>query len=442
MNLGEVFKLNLPLNKCEIVRKCIVLNNLELTEKKSDILNNFFFEYFSVLEKHLLEIPFAISKNHLHQLTYFDIRKTSFLGSDIIQEARKDVWKMKKPIEKSGYNGIFGFKSSSIRLNQRWFNFFETKRGTPCFSITYSPRKKVVIPISKDRQFQRFQSYLKEDWSFNNISLLKNGKISVVLEKEFPKSEINQRFVIGIDIGSSTLASVTIFDIQTFKVIKQLYFGRDVAKRQRRYEQRRSKLKSLADKGSHRARQSLKRLKHKQFNFVKNRSGEIAKEIVKLAIKYNAYISIEKLKNIRAIKGKINKNGRKKINRIPYGKFLEFLKSNAEMSNVPIFEVAPYHTSKWCQKCGEINNGHSSVNYALYVCKKCGQIVNSDRKASFIVAIKSVLVRTKSHNLTNLSSVQFTKTRVPVNALLLSDEVGLKQVVEQHSNRPMESHRF
>jgi IS605 OrfB family transposase len=442
MNLGKIFELNLPLNNREIVRKCIVLNNLELTEKKSDILNNFFSEYFNVLERHLIEIPFVLSRNHLHQLTYSDIRKTSFLSSDIIQEARKDVWKMKKPIEKSGYNGSFGFKSSSIRLNHRWFKFFETDRVTQCFSITYSPRKKFVIPISKDRQYQRFQYYLKEDWSFTNVSLLMNGKVSVVLEKEFPKLEINQRFVVGIDIGSSTLASATVFDIQTSKVVKQFYFGRDVAKRQRRYTERRDKLKSLADKGSHRARQSLKKLKHKQSCFVKNRSGEIAKQIVNLAIKYNAYISIEKLKNLRATKGKINKNGRKKINRIPYGKFIQFLKSNAEMSNVPVFEIDPYHTSKWCSHCGEINNGHSSVNYALYECKKCGQIVNSDRKASLVIAVKSVLERTNTHNLTNLSSVRISKTQVPVNGLLHSNEVGLNQVVEQHLNRPMESHPF
>ena len=442
MNLDKIFNLNLPINTCEIVRKCIVLNNLELTENKSNILNNFCSEYFNVLEKHLLSIPFAVSQNHLHQLAYLNIKQTSFLSSDIIQEARKDVWKMKKCIEKSGYNGSFGFKSFSIRLNDRWFKYFETERKTPCFSITYSPRKKFVIPISKDRQFQRFQSYLKEDWSFSNVSLLKNGKISIVLEKEFPKTEINQKFVVGIDIGSSTLASVTVFDIQTSKIIKQLYFGKDVAKRQRRYTERRSKIESLADKGSHRARQSLRKLKHKQFNFVKNRSGEISKEVVNLAKSYNAYISIEKLKNIRATKGKICKNGRKKINKIPYGKFIQFLKFNAELSNVPIFEVDPYHTSKWCSHCGEINEGHSSVNYALYECKKCGQVVNSDRKASLVIAIKSVLERNITHNLTNLSSIQISKTQVSVNGLLRSDEVGLNQVVVQHLNRPMESHHF
>jgi IS605 OrfB family transposase len=389
-----------------------------------------------------LKIPESFSSIDLHKLTYFDIRKTSFLSSDIIQEARKDSWRMKKWIEKSGYNGKFVFKSSSIRLNKRWFKFCETNRGTPIFKITYSPKKSFAVPINKDRQFQRFSDFLKNGWLFDNISLLKNGKVSVVLEKQFPKQEITQRYAVGVDIGSSTLASVSVFDAQTSKVVKQLYFGRDVAIRQRRYEIRKSKIKSLADKGSHRAKQSLRRLKHKQSNFVKTRSGQIAKEIVNLAIKYNAYISIEKLKNIRAIRGKINKNGRKKINRIPYGKLIQFLKSNSEMFQVPLYEIDAYHTSKWCSKCGALNMGHYYRNYALYRCK-CGLVVNSDRKASLVIAVKSVLERNITHNLTDLSSIQISKTRVPnVNALLRSNEVGLNQVVEQHLNQPMESHHF
>ena len=264
------------------------------------------------------------------------------------------------------------------------------------------------------------------------------GRVSVVLEKEFEKPEINQRYIVGVDIGSSTLACVSIFDIKTSKIIKQLYFGRDVAIRQRRYSERRDKLKSLTDKGSHRARQHLNILRRKQSDFVKTRSGQISKEIVNLAIKYNAYISIEKLKNLRGRRGKFNKKANRKINRIPYGKFIEFLKSNCEMFQIPLYEVDAYHTSKWCPKCGALNNGHYSGNYALYKCG-CGLVVNSDRKASLAVAVKSVLERTKTHELTILSSIQISKTRVPVNGLLRSDDI-VNEVAVQHNYQPMESH--
>ena len=420
------------------MRKRIVLNNLSLTSKKLGVLNAFTTEYSRALELTLLQLPLADSSTDLHQLTYSDIRKTSFLPSDIVQEARKDIWKCRKSITSNGFNGEFKINNSSIRLNKRWFRYIETVRGNPCFKIIYSPKKDFTIPIRTDRQFQRFNDFLKDGWTFDNISLLSDGRISVVLEREFPKQEPNQRYVIGADIGSSTLASITVFDTQISKSVKQLYFGRDVAIRQRRYTERRNRLKSLADIGSHRARQHLNRLKEKQSDFVNTRGGQVAKEIINLAKSYNAYISIERLKNLKGKRGKFNKNANRKINRIPYGKFIEFLKSNCEMFQVPLYEVDAYHTSKWCPKCGALNRGHHSGNYALYKCR-CGLIVNSDRKASLAIAVKSVLERTKTHELTILSSIQISKTRVPVNGLLRSDDVGMKVAV-QHNYQPMESH--
>jgi len=408
------------------VRKCIILNGLDLTSKKSAILNDFINEYLKILDSHLMLLPLADSSTELHHLTYSNIRKTSFLPSDIIQEARKDVWKIRKSIK--GYNRTFKFNSCSIRLNNRWFKYIQTKRGNPCFKITYSPKKTFAIPIQKDRQFQRFNDFLKNNWTFNNISLLKDGKISIVLEKEFKKPDINHRYVVGIDVGSFALASVTVFDIKTSKVIKQLYFGRDVSIGQRRYIERRAKLQSLTDKGYHRASHNFKRLKKKQFNFVKTRSGQIAKEIVNLAKRYNAYISIEKLENLRGRRRQFSKKVNKKINCIPYGKFKEFLKSNCEMFQVPLYEVDAYHTSKWCPRCGALNKGHHSGNYSLYKCK-CGLVVNSDRKASLAIAVKSVLERNKTHELIRI--IQISKIQVPVNGLLRSDEVD-KEVAVQH----------
>ncbi len=413
------------------MRKCIVLNICELTKKKSKLLNNVISEYLRILKATAKQLP-AKSSFELHHKTYLNIHKTSFLPSDIVQEARKDVWKSRKKLKQ--------FKSCSIRLNKRWFRFVKTERNNPCFKITYSPRKTFTIPIKLDKQFQRFNSFIADNWSFDNISLLKDGRIAVVIEKEFKTPENNQRYVLGIDIGSATLGAVSIFDIKTSKVVKQLYFGRDIAVRQRKYSKRRDRLKSLADKGSYKAKKSLERLKHKQFNFVKTRSGQITKDIVNIARKYNAYISIEKLKNLRGKRGKFNKKANRKINRIPYAKFGEFLKSNCEIFEIPLFEVDAYHTSKWCSTCGAVNKGHHSGNYALYKCKTCGKIVNSDRQASLNIAVKSLLERT-NHKFTVSDSVQISNRQVPVNGLLRQNDV-VNKVAVRHINPPIESLPF
>lgn len=125
------------------LRKCIVLNALELTSKKQDIVDRFFSEYLRVLNITLDKLPSAASSTELHHLTYSSIRETSFLPSDIVEEARKDVWARRKTVKN-------GFKHSSIRLNKRWFKFVNTERGNPAFKITYSPKKTVVIPIRTD----------------------------------------------------------------------------------------------------------------------------------------------------------------------------------------------------------------------------------------------------------------------------------------------------
>lgn len=419
-------------NVGEVLRKCILLNSVKLTPRKQEIFESFFAEYLRVLNEMLKHLPDAKSSTQLHHLTYFSIRETSFLPSDIVQEARKDVWAKRKTIKD-------GFKRCSIRLNKRWFKLVNSERGTPCFKITYSPHKTFTIPVKLDNQLKRFNSFLDDGWSFSNISLLSNGTIAVVLEKQFPKPENNRRFAVGVDVGSSTLATVTVFDTKTSKVERQLYFGRDVAQKQRRYLERRKKLQSHADKGSGKAKKYLNKLKHKQRIFVKTRSGQIAKEIVNIAKAYDASIAIEKL-SIRGRKHKFNKKANRKINKIPYARFREFLKSNCEQFGIPLQIVDAYHTSKWCPHCGAVNKGHQPRNYALYRCKKCGMTVNSDRKASLAIAVKSVLERA-SQDLTKPCFAQISNTRVPVNGLVRPDAVGSSFAV-QHINHPMESHRF
>lgn len=408
--------------------KSIILNTLPLTKKKSYILENVFQEYLKVLNLILNELKNAKSSLNLHHLSYYKIRQLSFLPSDLIQEARKDVWAHRKTIGRH-------FRNCSIRLNKRWFRLIKSKLGNPCFKITYSPRKNFVIPIKVDGQFQRLESFIKEGWNFENILLLKNGRINIILEKEFEKPPLNQDYVIGIDIGSRTLATATIFSIKDSKVVKQLYFGRDIGKKQENYFRRRKNLQSLADKGSSYAKKSLEKLKHKQFNFVKTRSGQIAKEIINLAKKYNAFISIEKL-NLKEKRGKFCKKTNRKISHIPYGRFKEFLKANSNLFGIPLVEVDPYHTSKWCSCCGAVNKGHKGNNYALYSCKNCGLTVNSDRKASLAIAIKSVLER---NFIKREEKFQISKTQVPIGGLLRPKEVGLNKVFVKSSNLQMES---
>ena len=194
--------------------RTIVLNNLILSKKKSNILKTFVNEYRLALEHSFLFVLDANNRFDLNSLVYSDIKSTSNLPSDIIQEAIKDVYKEQKHIIKKGIEGKFGFNHISIRLNQKWFKFVLTKRKTICIKITYSPRKTFAIPIKINNQFIRLvNDYIKKSWKVRMITLLNSGKIAVTVHKDNPKPPEDQKRVIGIDIGSSTLCAPTIFDI-------------------------------------------------------------------------------------------------------------------------------------------------------------------------------------------------------------------------------------
>ena len=158
------------------MRKCIVLNIVDLTPKKSKLLLRVFSEYLKVSNRTLKQLPKASSSSELHHLTYSIIKKTSFLPADIIEEARKDIWAKRKKIKGKIAN-------ASIRFNKDLFKFVKTERNNPCFKITYSPKKSFVIPVKLDKQLQRVDSFTSNGWTFDNINLLKDGRIAVVLEK-------------------------------------------------------------------------------------------------------------------------------------------------------------------------------------------------------------------------------------------------------------------
>jgi IS605 OrfB family transposase len=184
-------------------------------------------------------------------------------------------------------------------------------------------------------------------------------------------------------------------------------------------------LRSLADQGSNRAKRSLERLKRREYNFVRNRIGEIVKQIAGIAKEYHAGIAIEDLRRFKPL----GKSSNTKIFRIPFYKFRNILAGRCFDDRIELDVLDAYHTSKWCPRCGAVGEGHSKANYALFRCG-CGLEVNSDRKASLAIAIKSQLKRAHS---------QPFSWRAPVNGLLRRNEVGLDHVAVQHSGQLTEN---
>jgi IS605 OrfB family transposase len=160
-------------------------------------------------------------------------------------------------------------------------------------------------------------------------------------------------------------------------------------------------------------------MRHKQRDCVKTGIGQLVREIILLAKKYSAFISIEKLSRFKARGRTFNR----KVMPIPFYIFRRILEARCFDSRITLNRVDAFHTSKWCIHCGAVGNGHAGSNYSLFRCKECGLTMNSDRKASVAVAVKSFLER---DGITNDASFQISRKRVPVGGLIRSVTNGTR----------------
>jgi len=349
----------------------------------------------------------------LHKTMYSTCKKTTSFNSQVICDIERTV------VESKGTT----VQSITVKFNTpRNCKTFNTKSHF-FVELGIYPRNRIAIPIKANKNYQRFQDLIKKGWTCKTFGLTSNLQIVAYLSKE---KEIKQRKnILGIDINAKYFA-ISVVSPQG-KVLYQTYFGKRIWAKRKKIMKRRALLQSLN------ATKKLKTLRNRERDFVKTNLGQIVREIIKIATKYDADISIEKLKRFNPKGKRFNKT----VMRIPFYRFKQILEQRCFDNDIPLNIVDSWHTSKWCSHCGAVGNGHNSTNYSLFKCK-CGQTVNSDRKASLAVAVKSLLVRNK-HNLSNSAFFQFTNGRVSVNGLLRSDDVGLNQIAVQHSNQSMES---
>ena len=264
------------------------------------------------------------------------------------------------------------------------------------------PRNRIAVPIKKNLNFIRFESLIKDGWTCKTFGLTPSLEICAYLSKE--KVTLRRHNVMGIDINNKNFAYTVL--TPEGEILKQGYLGQHIWPAKVHFAQRRAMLQSLQ------ALKKLKRMRHRQRNFVYTNIGQMVREVILLATKYDADVSIEKLSRFQPKGRSFNK----KVLTIPLYIFRRILEARCFDNDITLSRVDPYHTSKWCTRCGAVaKNGHAGKNYSLFRCQECGLAVNSDRKASLAVAVKSLLERT--HPNAHPELVQLSSRRVPVNGL-------------------------
>jgi IS605 OrfB family transposase len=264
------------------------------------------------------------------------------------------------------------------------------------------PRNRLAVPIRKNRNLDRFFGLLGGGWTCKTHGLTPNLEIVAFLSKEeIPL--VHRRNVLGIDINNKNFA----YSVLTPEgnVLKQGYFGQKIWPKKVHFAERRALLQSLN------SLKKLKRMRHRQRDFVYTNIGQMVSEIIRIANEFEADISIERLRRFSPKGRRFNK----KVMTIPFFVFKRILEARCFDNGIMLNIVDAYHTSRWCSHCGAVGNGHDGGNYALFRCRGCGQVVNADRKASLAVAVKCLLERC---GFPNQNTLQISSRRVSVNGLI------------------------
>jgi len=404
----------------QVVKKSYKLNICPLTNAKIKRLEDLENRYRTVLNviKTGLEywdalpgsddLPFK--KFNLQKLLYNGISKDSDLQSQQIIDAMSDAWSNRKaPCAR--------FKHPAIPYNcPRSGKLGRTAKGNPVMAIATddSGSKRMAIPIAMDGAWDRFRKEIDNGWTFTYFELhyrrskgIDRWCVIVTLRKEFFVKDLElSRTVLGIDTGSGTLAAGSVID-KDGRVVRQRYFGRDIAHRQRDIGLRRSKLQGFADKGSRKARKKLNALKGYEENLVKTRCYQVAHELVDWALEHGSMIAIEDLKGLHKPRKKTkNKDGKRKgiprfiekkinrkVHRMPTDIFPTALTSVAHQNCTGVGKVDPSYSSQTCSRCHTVNRNYRKGR--IFVCGNCGLVMNADRNASVVIAGRLLSERPK-----------------------------------------------
>lgn len=363
-----------------------------------------------------------MGKYPLQSIEYEHVRKKWGLPSQVAIDLIKDTHAMFK-----GTKGIHSRYSMSFNV-PRSGGFSTTKRGHPVVRVA-TLVGRLALPILEDGAYQRCQELLGEGYSCTAFRLQKNEECWYLLMslKYDRNPQATSNVVVGVDVGSRTLATVVAIDLSTEKILEQHYLGRDVWERQRDFNIRRSKLQAFADNGPNRelARKKLCDLDKKEPNFVKTRCYQVAHEVVAIARRHGATIAIEELTYLHSNTRKNGKKSNRRTKRMPYRLFRVALESIAMRFEVPVVAVNPHNTSKWCPCCGSI--GVRKHKGKLFYCDNCKRIINADRNAGLNIAI-----RAGSINVSPDFVFPESDGYGPVNGHVWQDEEGIIKVSQTY----------
>lgn len=261
----------------------------------------------------------------------------------------------------------------------------------------------IILPLAFGRWHEKFLKDARINKNnFKKIcamKLIKRGDefyLDVPIEYEdnpkFKSEELENK--LGIDLGVSNIATISVLDNDNKIIISKEYDGKEYLDLFERYA---IKLADTQIKGSSKYPRDKK--------YIQGSLHRVANDIVKIAKENKAMIYMEDL-NIDKSYEKLRSNKKfdnyaksgikkivKNINRWAYGQMYDILCQKCTVEGLPKpKKVNAKYTSEECSVCG-----HNSViatrgkirnreNQSEFICKKCGHTMNADINASINIA--------------------------------------------------------
>lgn len=299
-----------------------------------------------------------------------------------------------------------------IIIHNKAYNIIETPKGLGVEISFFNKEKqkelnvkriKFLFPKLDNSSKQILIRIMEKTYKQGAIQITYNKRknkwivaISYTFENKLEKV-LNDNLVMGIDLGITKVATMSIYDIEK-KEYKKMYFkdqtidGTELIHYRQKIEARRKSL-SIASKHSsdnatgHGYKRRMKKANYvgdKYNRFKDTYNHKVSKYIVDLAYKYG-------VKNIQMedLSGFSEHQSESLLKNWSYYDLQNKIKYKAEEKGINIIFINPKYTSKRCSNCGNIHkdNRDCKNNQAEFKCVICKHSENADINASKNIAI-------------------------------------------------------
>ncbi|WP_154020035.1 RNA-guided endonuclease InsQ/TnpB family protein [Halococcus sediminicola] len=319
-----------------------------------------------------------LNKSKIHDRVYYDLRDQTDLPSNLCVRAySKAVEAMKSTVadwKKGNSRPLPRFNEPSAVYDKRTLTIYDRSATLS----TVNGRVEVEYVIG---DYQR--SYLDDDEYERRMGTLHYREdedafyLHIVVMKEVEQREGVR--VLGVDLN---LKNVAVTSTGTFYDGGRLLWGQNHHFRVRR---------SLQDKDTRSAKQTLQQVSGRENRFVLDRLHTLSRRLVDEARNYNcAFIAVERLTNIRDRLDNGNDCIKRQMHNWAFRELREMLAYKAAEHGIRVEDVNPAFTSQTCSRCGHQSSTNRDSSTGWFSCNECGTEYDGDYNAAKNIGMRLV----------------------------------------------------